>query len=172
MAHLSGKENSLVPGEGARPRIRAARPRPGDSRCAGCRAAGLLKYNPLHAPLELGGGDQLAVGVAGGGCISCRRAERRGGRGIVSVVSRDAGHEDSAGSGECDEYGGDLAGPADVGCRVLAGRAQEPARCVADGSGRIDGRHGRSGGAAEHAAEDISCTWCRGCCWARRRSSP
>ena len=93
------------------------------------------RYASFRCSLACG----LALAVACGCVVSGRRAECCGRGRIVSVVSGVSGHGHSAGAGERYQYGGDLAGAADLSGRVLARRAEEPGGGVAMGAAGLLG---------------------------------
>src|SRR5579863_9052757 len=86
---------------------------------------------------------ELAVALADGCGLSRRPAQRGCWRRILSALSGDAGHEDAADPGQCNQYGGAVAGAAYLDRRLSRGCTKEPGDGGADGCGRISRRHGR-----------------------------
>lgn len=95
-----------------------------------------------------------AIHLAGDGFDDCRRNECHGGWGLFYLISGDAGNGGAAGAGECDEYGGVVAGATDVAGDAAWGRTQGT---TGDSSSYLAGRRREwRGGLAAYQANYVS----------------
>ena len=126
------------------------------------RASRIKRDDPPIRPPFLHG---LALALAHRCGLSGRSVECRGGRRIVSAVSGNAEHENAPDSGQRDQHGGPLAGPAYLGCGLPRRHSQKSQGRDSDGGRRPDWRNRRSDCAAQHSADDVPAPRAVAACW-------